>query len=371
MNTDPVERNAINPIQLVVAAPDFQSGLSFFVDELGFEVEMIAPAEDPNIAILALGDFTVSLDKHSKCSPVTLEVFAEETELEGTCIQGPNGTKINYVTRTKKIISEPRPDPIFTTAKQVNSQWVTGRADMAYRSLIEVPNSGVTASHIRIEGSGEVPDWVHYHDVGFQIIYCLQGSAKLVYEGQGDPFMFEEGDCVLQPPHIRHRVLESFDNLEVIEFSSPSDHATYADRAMSLPNKMFAPTQEFSGQRFALSRQSESQWTPYMGNSSLRIRETSIADASGGTGWVTIIEATGTNDTNESSLNPLITEDNPEFLLWFVLQGTGTVTHHKKEINLERTDAMVCPYGYSNETEFALTDFDEGFKVLEIGLNNL
>ena len=42
-----------------------------------------------------------------------------------------------------------------------------------------------------------------------------------------------------------------------------------------------------------------------------------------------------------------------------------------QEINLERTDAIVCPYGYSEETEFSLTNFDEGFKVLEIGLNDL
>ena len=370
MNADPEESNAINPIKLLVAAPDFQSGLSFFIDKLGFEVAMIAPAEDPNIAILTLGDFTVSLDKHAKCPPVTLEVFAEETELIGTSVQGPNGTKVNYVTRTKKIINGPRPDPILTPAKQADSQWVTGRAGMAYRSLIEAPNSGVTASHISIEGSGEVPDWVHYHDVGFQIIYCLQGSAKLVYEGQGDPFMFEEGDCVLQPPHIRHRVLESFDNLEVVEFSSPSDHATYADRVMGLPNEMLAPNQEYSGQRFTLSRQSESQWEPYKGSSSLVVRETSIAEASGGTGWVNIIEATETNSKDGFSPNSFDTEDSFDFLLWFVLQGAGTITYRNQEINLERTDAIVCPYGYSEKTEFSLTNFDEGFKVLEIGLKN-
>ena len=370
MNTDPAENNTISSIRLVVAAPDFESGLSFFVDDLGFEVAMIAPAEDPNIAELTLGGFSVSLDKHAECPPVTLEIPAEQSELLGTCVEGPNGTKVNYVSRTKKTVNATRPDPILGIAEQANSQWVTGRAGMAYRSLIGTPNSGVTASHIRIEGSGEVPDWVHYHDVGFQIIYCIQGSAKLVYEDQGEPFMFQEGDCVLQPPHIRHRVLESFDNLEVVEFSSPSDHATYADRVMGLPNEKFAPNQEFSGQRFTLSTESESQWNPYEGSSSLRVRETSIADASGGTGWVNIIEATGTNNKNDLSPSPIKIEDSPDFLLWFVLQGTGAISHRNQEINLERTDAIVCPYGYSHETEFALTDFHESFKVLEIGLNN-
>ena len=41
------------------------------------------------------------------------------------------------------------------------------------------------------------------------MIYCMKGWVRLVYEDQGEPFLLEPGDCVLQPPEIRHRVLES------------------------------------------------------------------------------------------------------------------------------------------------------------------
>eukprot|EP01052_Picozoa_sp_SAG31_P001309 SAG31_NODE_44_length_31168_cov_16.507290_19_plen_124_part_00 len=58
---------------------------------------------------------------------------------------------------------------------------------------------------------------VHFHRVAFQIIYCLKGWVRLSYEGQGPPFVLRAGDCVLQPPTIRHRVLESGDGLEVVE----------------------------------------------------------------------------------------------------------------------------------------------------------
>ena len=44
----------------------------------------------------------------------------------------------------------------------------------------------------------------------------------MVYEDQGEPFIMREGDCVLQPPQIRHRVLESSGPLEVIEVSLES-----------------------------------------------------------------------------------------------------------------------------------------------------
>lgn len=39
-----------------------------------------------------------------------------------------------------------------------------------------------------------------------------------------------------QPSQIRHRVLESADDLEVVELGAPAEHMTLFDHAMSLPN---------------------------------------------------------------------------------------------------------------------------------------
>jgi quercetin dioxygenase-like cupin family protein len=41
------------------------------------------------------------------------------------------------------------------------------------------------------------------------MIYCHRGWVRVVYEDQGEPFVMHPGDCVLQPPGIRHRVLEA------------------------------------------------------------------------------------------------------------------------------------------------------------------
>ena len=38
--------------------------------------------------------------------------------------------------------------------------------------------------------------------------------------------MLRAGDCVIQPPLIRHRVLESSDHLQVIEIGVPAEHVT-------------------------------------------------------------------------------------------------------------------------------------------------
>ena len=51
-----------------------------------------------------------------------------------------------------------------------------------------------------------------------------RGWVRLVYEDQGEPFVLKAGDLVLQPPEIRHRVLESSTGLEVVEIASPAVH---------------------------------------------------------------------------------------------------------------------------------------------------
>ena len=74
-------------------------------------------------------------------------------------------------------------------------------------------------SHIRILKAGPVSDYVHFHKIRFQMIFCNKGWAKLVYEDQGSPFIFQAGDCILQPPEIRHQVLENSDGFEVVEIA--------------------------------------------------------------------------------------------------------------------------------------------------------
>ena len=45
--------------------------------------------------------------------------------------------------------------------------------------------SAIIASHIRIPEGGPVGDSVHFHRVGFQLIFCYKGWVEVVYEDQG------------------------------------------------------------------------------------------------------------------------------------------------------------------------------------------
>jgi hypothetical protein len=65
----------------------------------------------------------------------------------------------------------------------------------------------------------------HYHDVEFQMIYVLKGWIKAEYEGAGVVTM-REGSCWLQPPKIKHTVLDYSDDCELLEIIMPADFDT-------------------------------------------------------------------------------------------------------------------------------------------------
>jgi hypothetical protein len=65
----------------------------------------------------------------------------------------------------------------------------------------------------------------HFHEVDFQMVYVLKGWIKGEYEGAGVVTM-REGSCWLQPPRIKHTVLDYSDDCELLEIIMPADFET-------------------------------------------------------------------------------------------------------------------------------------------------
>ncbi len=203
-----------------IAVDDLNAAIERYKEQLGYRLDMVVPADAPREALL------------SKCAVSVRLVFTNH----------PVGET---------------PPPLL----RKDGSWVTGRAGMEYRDLIPGRLDGkVIASHIRIPNGGEVADYVHYHKVRFQMIYCVAGAIRVVYEDQGLPFWLKPGDCVLQPPETRHRVLEAAANSEVVEISSPAEHETWADHDLKLPTEEIKPDREFGGQRFLHYIAADSEW---------------------------------------------------------------------------------------------------------------
>ena len=160
---------------------------------------------------------------------------------------------------------------------------------MHYRDLIPTRLGGaIIASHIRIPDPGPVPDNVHFHAVGFQLIFCISGWVRLVYEDQGPPFILTAGSCVIQPPQIRHRVLESGKDLEVVEVGVPAEHMTTIDHVMELPTKACRPEREWEGQKFVHSGVEDAIWGDWR-MPGFEARDTGIGEGTKGVASVKVV----------------------------------------------------------------------------------
>jgi quercetin dioxygenase-like cupin family protein len=210
---------------------------------------------------------------------------------------------------------------------------------MRYRDLIPGRQGGrYIASHIEITDGGPVPDYVHYHAIEFQIIYCHKGWVRVVYEDQGEPFVMRAGECVLQPPGIRHRVLEASPGLEVIEVGAPAVHATHADHELALPTLATRPDRGFAGQRFVRHVPAASRFEPdrLIGFHGC---ELGIAAATGGVAAVRLLQRAPTG------ADRLAYQHTADLLLHVVLRGELVLEVGGGVHRLSDGDAFTIPAG--------------------------
>jgi len=64
----------------------------------------------------------------------------------------------------------------------------------------------------------------HYHDVDLQMIYVLNGWIKGEYDGE--VVTMRKGAAWLQPPRIKHTVLDYSDDCELLEIILPAEFKT-------------------------------------------------------------------------------------------------------------------------------------------------
>ena len=119
----------------------------------------------------------------------------------------------------------------FVHNEAARAEWAPGlREIFDYRDLgIKQGTGGDYVAHV-IRKNGKkskdaVQQW-HVHDCGFQMVYVLNGWATFEYEGRGVRTI-RKGDCILQPPMLRHREIECSDDLEILEIVSPANFATH------------------------------------------------------------------------------------------------------------------------------------------------
>jgi len=300
--------------------------LSRAIDEWrsqGFRLDVIYPADDPHTAIFSKDADVVRVTTQPQALPPSDRLPRFEAEF--------------LVTRAGASPAE-------------------GRAGMLYRDLIPSRLGGrYIASHISLPEGGPVSDWVHYHRIALQIIYVRRGWVRVVYQDGGEPFTMSEGDLVVQPPEIRHRVLESSPGLEVIEITAPAVHATYADHELRLPSGN-NPGRIFGGQRFLHHIATETLWVP----------------ANGGEAQETEVEAATSGLADVRTVRPRNLEalafggHRGELVFGFILDGSAVLDYRGMH-DLRPADAFVIPPGHA----WRLTGVSADLRVLQVTTSQL
>lgn len=327
-----------------VSSDDLAADIARFESD-GYRLDLIRPADNPTQALMSRGGETIRL-----------QVGDTDAGYPGTLGGG------------------------LTISRLSEAEFGVGRAGMAYRDLVPGRNGGrVIASHIRIDEGGRVADYVHYHDIGFQVIFCVSGWVEVVYEDQGPPFRLLPGDCVLQPPGIRHRVLRCSPGLEVVEVGSPAVHDTRVDHELRLPNNVVRAEREFAGQRFVRHQVAAGDWDP-CSQEGFESRHTGVAAGSRDAGSVDVIRLSAGSGGDADFVYDMGANRRPtsetDFALGFVLGGSGDVTVDANETGtvethrLSRGDSFVSSGVGSSPTErrYSLNRCSDDFELLLVTL---
>ena len=340
-STDTSERIAtIRQAEIRLPTNNLADDLPFYSNTLGFRLDRIYPADNPAVAVMSGHGLRIRIERGASEAPGTIRLLCDDPDaLAGGKreLVAPNGTRIEIVEANPPMVVPPTQHAFMVRHLRDGDPWVIGRAGMHYRDLLPGRLGGsIIASHIRIPQGGPVPDMVHYHTVGFQLIFCLHGWVRLVYEDQGAPFILAAGDCVIQPPEIRHRVLESGDGLEVIEIGVPAEHMTTIDHEMELPNRTVDPAREFQGQRFIRHEAAKAVRQPFRIDG-FSMRDTGIAAATRGVAGVQVARP-------EPGWQPDVTSHDTDILFDFVMSGHMTLAGEgQEERRLKPGDAFVIP----------------------------
>ncbi len=348
----------IRAAEVVLPCPELEETLAFFTDRLGFRVAAVVPADNPSVVVITGFGLRIRLQRGGGGAPGVLHLLCQDpAALAGGASElvAPNGTRIELAPWDPPLVLPPL-RPAFVLTRGEESQWREGRAGMRYRDLIPDRQGGrFIASHIVIPDGGPVPDYVHFHRVRFQMIYCYKGWARLVYEDQGPPFVMKAGDSVLQPPRIRHRVLESSPGLEVIEIGCPADHETLADPVLELPTKTARPDRDFDGQRFVRHEAAAATWGPGRVEG-FESRDLGITAATHGAAGASVARWRG-------GATPPLHRHDAELLFTFVLRGAATLRCEERAPDPVRAgDAFVIPAGLGH----GVAECSEDLELLEV-----
>jgi quercetin dioxygenase-like cupin family protein len=343
-----------------LSTKELRDDIPFYTKTLKMRMDMIYPADDPTVAVFSGHGLRLRIEKNAPEGPGCIRILTDNPGVFAGGVRqltAPNGTKVEIDELNPPLVL-PKVQHSFVVRRLADqAPWVIGRAGMHYRDLVPDRLGGaMIASHIRIPDGGPVPDMVHYHKVGFQLIFCVNGWVDVLYEDQGGLRRLNAGDCFIQPPEIRHRVCAASDDLQVIEIGVPADHVTEIDHEMALPTSHDRPDREWDGQRFVHNLAEGAAWRDFR-LSGFICRDTTIAENTKDVAGVQVVR--------RGAGEPQWAHHDADIHFTFVMKGSMVLQGEGRDpFALVAGDAFVIPPGM--KTRYAELSADIEF--LEVTL---
>lgn len=232
------------------------------------------------------------------------------------------------------------------------------RTYLKYRDLglRQVSGGLIHAEHLRVLGNeGGATGW-HSHELDFQLVYVLKGSAVVGTE-DGLTRTLRAGDCLHVPAFYRHNEISCSPDYEVLQILAPADIKTYPDeKRPARVDQVAGRTSEFS-----LAVDSPDSYKVGEGvRQFLAYRDPGVAKATGGRVGVNVVRNSKAGDSSTGwhwhSLSC-------QFV--FVLQGWARVAvEGEGEFVMHPFDAMTIPRGLKHD----VTGFSADFTTLELNI---
>src|SRR4029077_7974649 len=115
--------------------------LQFYVEQLGFRLDAIFPADAPRVAMISGYGIRIRLDRDADTAPGIIRLSCnDERPRQGSADivaerVSPDGTRIHFA-RLDSPLQLPPLAPAIIVQRADERSWRTGRAGMQYRDLI-------------------------------------------------------------------------------------------------------------------------------------------------------------------------------------------------------------------------------------------
>ena len=168
---------------------ELRDDLPFYTKTLKMRLDMIYPADDPEVAVLSGHGLRIRIQKGATEAPGTLRILTEDPDGFADGMReliAPNGTRIEIDELNPPLVM-PQTEHAFVVRRLADqAPWVIGRAGMEYRDLVPSRLGGaMIASHIRVP-DGPCRDMCgSFTRSGSSSIFCNPWLVDVALRGSG------------------------------------------------------------------------------------------------------------------------------------------------------------------------------------------